>query len=325
MVARLRGGGRTARTRRIPVRKAIPWGPAALLAAGLAALAPGPARADCAAAARGLQAALAAGDLAAARRGHDAVWQEGSCSDRFRARAGRAVSLLHARVAQQRLAAGAPAAAQRDLLERGLSFGRTWPVLALLGDLAHGDGNYNRASALYQEALTAIDDPAMTPKPPPVAEIGRIFGAAARSRLLASHYRPSPKTRSGAPGGLAAVRIRGFRIERVPVPIAFHTDSAELTEDGLKAAADMAAYLKVQKPARIAIAGHTDPRGEAAYNLALSRRRAEAVAAYLKAQGFAGRIDVVAKGESARFPLADPSAYTPEQRWRLDRRVELIR
>lgn len=298
---------------------------AAVLAAALAGGTSGPALADCATAAGALQAALKAGDLDGARRGHAAVWQESSCSDRFRARAGRAVALLHAQAAQRRIAAGASASAQRGLLERALQYGRPWPVLALLGDLAHAERNYDRASALYQESLTAIDDPAATPRPPPVAEIERVFGAAARSRMLASEYRPSPKTRSGAPGGLAAVRIRGFRIERVPVPIAFRTDSAELTEDGRRAATDMAAYLKVQKPARIAIAGHTDPRGEAAYNLDLSRRRAEAVAAWLKAQGFAGRIDVLARGESERFPLADPSAYTPEQRWRLDRRVELIR
>ena len=57
----------------------------------------------------------------------------------FRDRAGRAVSLLHARVAQERMAAGATLASQRSLLGRGLTFGRTWPLLALLGDLARED------------------------------------------------------------------------------------------------------------------------------------------------------------------------------------------
>ena len=66
------------------------------------------------------------------------------------------------------------------------------------------------------------------------------------------------------------------------------------------------------------------PRGAEAYNLDLSRRRAEAVAAYLREQGFKGRIDVIAKGERERFPVEHASGYTREERWRMDRRVELI-
>ena len=119
--------------------------------------------------------------------------------------------------------------------------------------------------------------------------------------------------------------IRGFVVERVPVPITFHTGSAEFTEKGRHAAADMVEYLTMQNPGRITIAGHTDPRGDESYNLALSRRRAEAVAHYLRMQGFAGQVQVVAKGESERFAVDDPSAYTREQRWQMDRRVELIR
>ena len=38
-----------------------------------------------------------------------------------------------------------------------------------------------------------------------------------------------------------------------------------------------------------------------------------------------GKIQVVAKGESERFPVDDPGAYTRAQRWQMDRRVELIR
>ena len=170
-----------------------------------------------------------------------------------------------------------------------------------------------------------IDDAVETPRPPPQSEIERIFRRAAQSRLLAEDYRPPPRTRSGAPGGLAAESIRGFAIERVPVPITFHTDSAEFTEKGRRAAADMLEYLTIQKSGGITVVGHTDPRGEEAYNLALSRRRAEAVAQYLRVNGFAGQVQVIAKGESERFPVDDSSAYSREQRWQMDRRVELIR
>ncbi len=281
--------------------------------------------ADCREAAQALREALASGDPDMAGERHEAVLREPACDDAFRDRAGRAVSALHASVAQERVAAGASLAAQRELLERGLGYGRTWPLLALLGDLAREEQDHDGAGALYQEALAAIDDATRTPQPPPVAEIERIFNLAAQSRLLAAEYRPSPLTRSGAPSGLAAARIRGFVVERVPVPITFHTGSATFTEMGQRAAADMAAHLKAQKPARIGIEGHTDPRGSEAYNLDLSRRRAEAVALYLRDQGFAGTIEVVAKGESERFPVDDPAAYTQAQRWQMDRRVELVR
>ena len=83
------------------------WISAALVVSAMAvSVGSGPVRADCTEAARALRTALAARDLDAAQRHHDAVWREPSCDDRFRDRAGRAVSLLHAQVAQERLAAG---------------------------------------------------------------------------------------------------------------------------------------------------------------------------------------------------------------------------
>ena len=309
-----------------PPARRWPPGPGLLvLGLALAATSGSSAQVACSTAAEGLRAALAAADLAAARQAHATVWREPSCDDAFRDRAGRAVSLLHARVAQERVAAGAALAAQRDLLERGLAYGRTWPVLALLGDAARAGGDHDAASGRYQEALVVIDDPARTPRPPPVADIRRIFERAGQSRLLAGDYRASPRTRAGAPGGLAAAAIRGFVVERVPVPVTFHTGTSAFTEPGRRAALDLAGFLKAQNPAAIVIAGHTDPRGSEAYNLDLSQRRAEAVRQFLREQGFTGQVDVVAKGERERFPVDDPAAYTREQRWQMDRRVELIR
>ena len=303
------------------IRACTALGIAVLAAAGF----PDGARADCEEAAQLLRAALASQDLEQARRHHGGVMREPSCDDGFRARVGRAVSLLHAKAAQDRIMAGESLQSQQPLLERGLAYGRPWPLLALLGDAARSGQDHGTAAAFYQEALVAIDDPARTSAAPPVAEIERIFNRAAESRMLAASYRPVPKTRSGSPGGLAAESIRGFSVERVSVPVTFRTGSAEFTEDGRRAAVDMAEYLKLQKPEQIAIAGHTDPRGSEAYNLELSRQRAQVVAGFLREQGFAGRIVVIARGESERFPVGEPDAYTREQRWQMDRRVELIR
>lgn len=297
----------------------------AAFASSMSMAAPETARADCRDVAQALSQAIGARDLEAVRGRFHAVLTEASCSDGFREKAGRAVSMAHARVVQERIASGSSVASQRAVLERGLDYARTWPVLAMLGDAAHDTGDYDGASVRYQEALVVIDDVAKTPKAPALSEIERIFRRAAQSRLLADDYRPAPRTRSGTPGGLAAQSIRGFAIERVPLPISFHTDSAEFTEQGRRAAADMMQYLTAQRPGRITIAGHTDPRGGESYNLELSRRRAEAVAHYLRERGFAGQIQVVAKGKSERFPVDDPDAFTREERWQMDRRVELIR
>ena len=68
---------------------------------------------------------------------------------------------------------------------------------------------------------------------------------------------------------------------------------------------------------RFRVEGHTDSRGAAAYNMALSERRARAAARYLSAAGIAaGRLDAVGRGETE---LRDP--VNPESA--VNRRVEI--
>lgn len=62
-------------------------------------------------------------------------------------------------------------------------------------------------------------------------------------------------------------------------------------------------YVQAGATGKIVISGYTDAKGEDAYNLTLSQKRAQAVADWLKGKGVdAARLDVVGKGE------ADPVA-----------------
>lgn len=305
-----------------PIRRLLMWAALAVpLAGGLCE----EARAGCREVAKPLVEAVAARDLDAARRHYDAVHGEFDCPDTYRARAGRTVSDLHAEVARERLAGGASLASQRTLLEQGLTYGRTWRTLFLLGEVAHGARDYDHAAQRYQEALVAINDETVTPQLPPDAVIDRIVRLAGQSRMLARGYVATPTNRADEPDGLAASKIRGFKVEEVPLPITFETGSAEFDAQGRRYAEETAQTMIRQAPDRVTISAHTDERGTDAYNLELSRRRGEAVRRFLQARGVTQPIEVIAKGESQPLELLEPEHYGQEEVWRMNRRVQWIR
>jgi outer membrane protein OmpA-like peptidoglycan-associated protein len=94
---------------------------------------------------------------------------------------------------------------------------------------------------------------------------------------------------------------------------------------GREAFEDMRGYLRRQGDPDIRLIGHTDPRGTKEYNQALSERRAHAVKAALARRGYEGSIRTLGRGESERFVPDDPGRYTKDERYQLDRRVELER
>ena len=303
-------------------RRFLAWAVLAVLLAGVSL---DGARAGCREAAEPLLEALAARDLEAALYHYEAVHGEFACTGAYRDEAKRAVSNLHAWVAQERVASGASLASQRVLLERGRGYAGTWRILALLGDIAHAAWNYDRAAALYQEALMAINNKGETPKRPSDPEIDRIYRLAEQSRMLAEHYVAVPTNRSGEPDGLAAPTIRGFKPEEVVVPITFKTGTAEFDALGRRYAEDMAESLIRRAPERIILSAHTDERGTDAYNQELSERRGEAVRRFLRGRGVTQPIDVKAMGESQPLDLFEPESYPQEAVWRMNRRVELNR
>jgi outer membrane protein OmpA-like peptidoglycan-associated protein len=102
--------------------------------------------------------------------------------------------------------------------------------------------------------------------------------------------------------------------------LAFDTATAELTPQALTAIDGVAAALRAHPEAVVLVEGHTDSRGDAAENVQLSRRRANAVRQALVDRGVTeDRITTAAFGQDR--PIAPND--TPEGRAR-NRRTELV-
>ena len=93
--------------------------------------------------------------------------------------------------------------------------------------------------------------------------------------------KPKPLTRG----------IRGLRVEDAPKPstdltINFEFNSAKLSPDSVEQLQQLATALNSEEilPYRIKVTGHTDAVGSDAYNMDLSKRRAQAVVTYLSSQ-----------------------------------------
>lgn len=107
----------------------------------------------------------------------------------------------------------------------------------------------------------------------------------------------------------------------VYLPIRFAHDSAVLSGEARRNLAVIAEALSAAALAGVAVTveGHTDASGSAAYNDALSYRRASSAAEYLVALGVrASRLTVRGRGEADLLAGVDPLAAA-------QRRVEIVR
>jgi len=117
------------------------------------------------------------------------------------------------------------------------------------------------------------------------------------------------------PGPVAKKKPEIIRLEGVH----FRTNSAELTPESLAVLDRAVAALKRRADIRVEVAAHTDSRGSAAYNMALSRRRAKSVRDYLVAHGIAPS-RLTSRGYGETRPVADNATASGRA---MNRRVEL--
>lgn len=293
------------------------------LVAGLVALGLGvsTARADCTALDSEIREAVKAGLAEKFTLLNQQMLEEPTCPGEYREKVGRVLALATVKRLEDKY--GKASAAPVGALAEAVKLGRPWQALYALGDAHYEKKRFAEAVRAYEAAIEDARDERLNPKAPPKEIEVLLFKRAYQARALAESYVEVAVTR-GKRGGIASPKYRNFTISAVPVPIRFGYNELTLTEDGLKAAADMEKYLEEQGLKRIRLIGHTDPVGGEDYNLRLSMARANAVKVYLAESGYTGTIEVDGEGEAKRFEPDDPSAYSEEELYAFDRRVEFV-
>jgi outer membrane protein OmpA-like peptidoglycan-associated protein len=114
-------------------------------------------------------------------------------------------------------------------------------------------------------------------------------------------------------------REGGIRVVDQFAHVYFDSGSARIDEQGAATLDRYAAYVQPPPNCHVIIAGHADMVGRPEANLELSRRRAEAVDAYLRARGVTGPISIEFFGETR--PMVETPDGTPEPE---NRRVEVF-
>ena len=95
----------------------------------------------------------------------------------------------------------------------------------------------------------------------------------------------------------------------------FDFNKSDLTMDAVKVVAQAAANAGPAKATEITVTGHTDTVGSDAYNMRLSKRRAESVAAQLEKDGIpSSEIEIVAKGKHDLLVPTKDGVKEPQNR-----------
>ena len=221
-----------------------------------------------------------------------------------------------------------PQTALRARLEDCQTLGAYWPLAAALADLAYERREFALAAKRYDSALSQIAEMPPDAKAPEARIIEALIRQGDQARLLADGFIGSSRSSNGQVTGLGALSTRSIVAAKRNLPIGFEYNQIRFTPDGERAARELRDALIAECRGPVKLIGHTDERGSDDYNLKLSRARALAVVDFLKAGGVGNSgpcaLSHDGVGESEPFEKDDATQYTQEDRYRLDRRAEIL-
>lgn len=151
---------------------------------------------------------------------------------------------------------------------------------------------------------------------------GRLQNPINVSGLIGVRYafnapQPAPQAAAPAPAPMAPAPVAETARSYL---VFFDWDSTALSGRASQIIADAAASAQRLNVTRITVAGHADASGTAQYNLGLSRRRADVVAAALVQQGVPrGAISITALGDTQPLVPTGPGVREPQ-----NRRVQIV-
>lgn len=150
---------------------------------------------------------------------------------------------------------------------------------------------------------------------------GALVGATVGAGIGNMLDRQEEDLRASMQNGNVKITNTGDRlIVTLPNDILFAVDDATVRPDLQRDLRALAGNLQAYPNSTVQIVGHTDSDGDAAYNLGLSKRRAQSVANVLVAAGVSGsRLQTIGRGEDQ--PVADN--LTPQGKAQ-NRRVEIV-
>ena len=149
--------------------------------------------------------------------------------------------------------------------------------------------------------------------------LGAVVGGAAGAIIGRKMDKQAEEIKNDIPGAKVERVEEGIKVE-FNEKILFAFSSSDLGDSAKINLNNLVNVLNKYPNTNIEVQGHTDPRGTEEYNMALSQRRANTVAAYLQAQGIsATRITTRPYGESApAYPI------DTEEGMAQNRRVEFL-
>ena len=169
---------------------------------------------------------------------------------------------------------------------------------AVIGVLTGDDADERRKRALIGAGVGALSGPA----------VGAYMDA------------QEDKLRAQLQGtGVSVTRIGDDIILNMPGNVTFDVDRADVNAGFYEVLKSVALVVEEFDRTLIDVAGHTDSTGDEAANLALSRMRAEAVAAYMAGAGVAGS-RITAIGVGSAEPLVDETGARAR---RINRRIDV--
>ncbi|MEM7078264.1 MAG: OmpA family protein [Pseudomonadota bacterium] len=153
------------------------------------------------------------------------------------------------------------------------------------------------------------------------ALIGAGVGALAGSAVGAYMDAQEARLREQLQGtGVSVTRMGNDVVLNMPGNITFDVNESNLRGNFIPVLDSVTLVLQEYNQTLIDVTGHTDSTGGMDYNMALSERRANSVADYLRGVGVDGS-RVYTLGVGPNYPVADNTTSVGRQ---LNRRVELV-